>query len=94
MLADVDFYKVGHHGSLNATPRKLLWEAFKKRKGRQLCTMMSTMAGKHGRTASKTEVPRRTLVTALKSRRSSAQEHSELEGFRARASDNSLTHTA
>ena len=36
MLADVDFYKVGHHGSLNATPRKLLWEAFKKRKGRKL----------------------------------------------------------
>jgi len=67
MLADVDFYKVGHHGSLNATPRKLLWEAFKKRKGRQLCTMMSTMAGKHGKTQSKTEVPRRTLVTALKS---------------------------
>jgi hypothetical protein len=67
MLADVDFYKVGHHGSLNATPRKLLWEAFKKRKGRQLCTMMSTMTGKHGKTASKTEVPRRTLVTALKS---------------------------
>lgn len=67
MLAEVDFYKVGHHGSLNATPRKLLWEAFKKRKGRQLLTMMSTMSGKHGKTASKTEVPRRTLVTALKS---------------------------
>ena len=44
MLANVSFYKVGHHGSLNATPRKLLWEAFKKRKGRQLRTMMSTMA--------------------------------------------------
>ena len=36
LLADVDFYKVGHHGSLNATPRKLLWEAFTKRKGRKL----------------------------------------------------------
>jgi metallo-beta-lactamase superfamily protein len=67
MLADVDFYKVGHHGSLNATPRKLLWEAFKKREGRKLCTMMSTMPGKHGKTASKTEVPRKTLVAALKS---------------------------
>jgi L-ascorbate metabolism protein UlaG (beta-lactamase superfamily) len=67
MLAEVDFYKVGHHGSLNATPRKLLWEAFKKRNGRKLLTMMSTMAGKHGKKQSKTEVPRRSLVTALKS---------------------------
>jgi hypothetical protein len=67
MLADVDFYKVGHHGSLNATPRTLLWDAFTKRKGRELCTMMSTMSGKHGKAASKTEVPRRTLVTALMS---------------------------
>jgi hypothetical protein len=65
MLADVDFYKVGHHGSLNATPRKLLWEAFTKRKGRKLCTMLSTMTGKHGKTQSKTEVPRRTLLRAL-----------------------------
>ena len=65
MLTDVDFYKVGHHGSLNATPRKLLWEAFTKRKGRKLCTMLSTMAGKHGKTHSKTEVPRRTLLRAL-----------------------------
>ena len=67
LLADVDFYKVGHHGSLNATPRQWLWEAFKKRKGKQLQTMMSTMAGKHGKVGSKTEVPRRTLVSALES---------------------------
>ncbi len=65
LLEDVDFYKVGHHGSLNATPRKLLWERFKKRKGRELLTMLSTMHGKHGHTASKTEVPRRSLVAAL-----------------------------
>jgi Metallo-beta-lactamase superfamily len=65
LLADVDFYKVGHHGSLNATPRKLLWEAFKKRKGRKLSTMISTLSGKHGKTQSKTEVPRRTLLKAL-----------------------------
>jgi metallo-beta-lactamase superfamily protein len=64
-LADVDFYKVGHHGSLNATPRKLLWEAFAKRKDRALLTMMSTMKGKHGNPAKKTEVPRRTLLAAL-----------------------------
>lgn len=65
LLADVDFYKVGHHGSLNATPKKLLWERFRKRSGKQLSTMMSTMANKHGKKASKTEVPRRTLVAAL-----------------------------
>ena len=66
-LADVDFYKVGHHGSLNATPRQWLWEAFTKKKGKQLKTMMSTMSGKHGKVGSKTEVPRRTLVSALES---------------------------
>jgi len=67
LVADVDFYKVGHHGSLNATPRQWLWEAFKKKKGKQLETMISTMSGKHGRKTSNTEVPRRTLVTALES---------------------------
>jgi hypothetical protein len=67
LVAEVDFYKVGHHGSLNATPRQWLWQAFKKRKGRQLQTMMSTMKGKHGKTSNKTEVPRRTLVSALES---------------------------
>lgn len=67
LIADVDFYKVGHHGSLNATPRQWLWQAFKKKKGKKLQTMMSTMPGKHGKVASKTEVPRRTLVTALES---------------------------
>jgi hypothetical protein len=65
LLEQVDFYKVGHHGSLNATPRESLWEKFKKREGRKLETMMSTMAGKHGKTTSKTEVPRRTLKDAL-----------------------------
>jgi hypothetical protein len=31
--AKTDLYKVGHHGSRNATPRELLWEAFDKRGG-------------------------------------------------------------
>jgi hypothetical protein len=65
-LRDVDVYKVGHHGSLNATPKKLLWENFGKRgKQRRLQTLLSTLPGKHGSTRSKTEVPRRTLVAAL-----------------------------
>jgi hypothetical protein len=65
LLADVDVYKVGHHGSLNATPRKLLWEQFRKRKGRQLQTLLSTLPGKHGSTTSNSEVPRRTLLDRL-----------------------------
>lgn len=66
LLAEVDFYKVGHHGSLNATPKTLLWAGFRKRKGRQLTTMMSTLPGKHGAPERKTEVPRKTLLAALK----------------------------
>jgi hypothetical protein len=67
LLAGVDFYKVGHHGSRNATPKTLLWENFAKRgksKGR-LKTALSTLKGKHGTAAKKTEVPRRTLLKAL-----------------------------
>jgi hypothetical protein len=66
-LADVDFYKVGHHGSRNATPRKLLWDNFtKKGPKKTLKTMVSTLPGKHGSSAKKSEVPRRTLLEALK----------------------------
>jgi hypothetical protein len=65
LLADVDVYKVGHHGSLNATPRTLLWEAFRKREGKALHTLLSTLPGKHGHTSRNTEVPRRTLLEAL-----------------------------
>jgi beta-lactamase superfamily II metal-dependent hydrolase len=68
LLAGVDVYKVGHHGSLNATPKKLLWEGFTKRgPAKQLKTVLSTMPGKHGKVANKTEVPRRTLLAALES---------------------------
>jgi len=70
MLAKVDVYKVGHHGSLNATP-KSLWNLFEKRateKGapKLLASLMSTMMGKHGSVESKTEVPRATLTEALR----------------------------
>lgn len=69
LLADVDVYKVGHHGSLNATP-KSMWAGFAKKgpkgkKGR-LKTVLSTMPGKHGDEHSHTEVPRTTLLTALR----------------------------
>jgi hypothetical protein len=63
-LETVDVYKVGHHGSRNATP-KTLWGTFKKRK-KGLRTLMSTKAGKFpGRPGSGTEVPRETLKQAL-----------------------------
>ncbi|HEY5723192.1 MAG TPA: hypothetical protein VIT45_12800 [Allosphingosinicella sp.] len=70
LLDDVDLYKVGHHGSLNATP-KSMWNRFAKRgepdKGDRLTSLMSTMAGKHGgKHGSPTEVPRRPLVDELK----------------------------
>jgi hypothetical protein len=68
LLAEVDLYKVGHHGSRNATP-KTLYENFKKRgeegkKGRMM-SLISTKSGKHGNDKAHTEVPRKTLVKAL-----------------------------
>ncbi len=69
-LADVDVYKVGHHGSLNATPKKL-WNNFSKRsdkpnaKGRML-SIISTKKGVHAHSP-QTAVPRSTLVRELKS---------------------------
>jgi hypothetical protein len=67
LLSEVDVYKVGHHGSLNATPKKLLWENFKKRspKAKKLMSLLSTMPGKHGSTVKGTEVPRKPLLAAL-----------------------------
>jgi hypothetical protein len=69
-LDDVDLYKVGHHGSLNATPMSM-WNRFRKKsreegKEGRLKTMLSTMPGKHGHEKDNTEVPRRTLLKDLK----------------------------
>ena len=68
LLAGVNVYKVGHHGSLNATP-KTLWGLLRKkggpRKRNRLQTLMSTMAGKHGSDDRGTEVPRKKLVAEL-----------------------------
>lgn len=71
LLEDVDLYKVGHHGSLNATP-KTVWNGFAKKgpadKEGRLTTLLSTMPGKHGSEKSRTEVPRQTLLEELKSK--------------------------
>jgi hypothetical protein len=68
LLKGVTFYKVGHHGSLNGTP-KSLWNHFERKShgptAGRLMTMVSTMKGKHGDKRRSTEVPRATLVKAL-----------------------------
>jgi hypothetical protein len=68
LLKDVTLYKVGHHGSRNATPKDL-WNMFAKRKGQSksgvLKTMMSTAPGVYGRTE-QGKVPSDNLVKALK----------------------------
>jgi len=69
LLPGVDFYKVGHHGSRNATP-KTMWALLKNkstvRSSSRLTTVVSTMAGKFGSVAKATEVPRNTLVAELR----------------------------
>ncbi|TPQ33910.1 hypothetical protein C2U70_18400 [Bradyrhizobium guangdongense] len=66
LLQSVDLYKVGHHGSWNATPKKL-WALFKKKKATsgpgRLKTLMSTLEGVFHEDH---EVPRGKLVTELK----------------------------
>jgi hypothetical protein len=68
-LKSVDLYKVGHHGSLNATPRSL-WDLFTQKRSRNgsspvMKTVVSTLAGKHGHSEDGTEVPRLKLVSEL-----------------------------
>jgi beta-lactamase superfamily II metal-dependent hydrolase len=66
-LEGVRLYKVGHHGSLNATP-KTLWKKFSKAGAPgpdRLATVLSTAAGKHGHDSRGTEVPRKVLVEEL-----------------------------
>jgi hypothetical protein len=68
LLAKTTLYKVGHHGSRNATPKKGLWGIFDKKStvddGKRMWSIVSTMPGKHGTTPA-TKVPRQTLVDAL-----------------------------
>jgi len=60
ILASLDFYKVGHHGSTNATPKDAL-DAM-----REGCVaMVSTEPGCYGSVKSGTEVPRGPLLEAI-----------------------------
>jgi hypothetical protein len=72
-LAKTKVYKVGHHGSLNATPKQLLWEAFERLmvtepEDARLVTVLSTLGSKHGSVSRGTEVPRKPLMDALTQR--------------------------
>jgi beta-lactamase superfamily II metal-dependent hydrolase len=79
LLNDTTVYKVGHHGSRNATP-KSLWNGFKnksedKNKSGRLKTVNSTMEGKHGESED-TAVPLPKMVKEMKSQ---SQYHSTEE---------------
>lgn len=65
LLGNVSLYKVGHHGSRNATPRSLfgLWGE-ERDADRPITALMSTLSGVHGESEA-TFVPRSTLVAAL-----------------------------
>lgn len=67
-LRSVELYKVGHHGSLNATP-KSLWALFENKgpKGthRRLQSILSTKDGVHGHPDRDSEIPRETLIDEI-----------------------------
>ena len=83
LLEQVDYYKVGHHGSLNATP-KTLWGLFKNRGDEsmedRMTSSLSTMGGKHGQPHRGTEVPRTKLTDALKAETNYQSTQSLLSG--------------
>lgn len=58
LLSRVNFFKVGHHGSHNATPKELLTDVLQN----SCCAMMSTKTGKWA------SIPRQPLVQALEGR--------------------------
>lgn len=63
ILKTLDFYKVGHHGSTNATPKAVVATM---RPG--IVAMCSTQPGVYGSEKTGTEVPRIPLVEALEAR--------------------------
>lgn len=60
ILGSIDFYKVGHHGSTNATPIPAVGALNK-----DCAAMCSTATGAYGSPAKKTEVPRTALMDAI-----------------------------
>jgi len=60
ILSDLDFYKVGHHGSTNATPISAV-----ETMGGNFASMCSTQEDSFGSVANDSEVPRGPLLEAL-----------------------------
>jgi len=63
ILGSIDFYKVGHHGSTNATPIPAVGAL-----NQDCASMCSTATGAYGSATKKTEVPRTALMDALEER--------------------------
>lgn len=63
ILSTLDFYKVGHHGSTNATPVPVVAAL-----NASSVAMVSTATGAYGNPAKNTEVPRTALLAALEER--------------------------
>ncbi len=66
-LADVELYKVGHHGSLNATPKRLydLWEPRMDGGGRELVSVLTTLHGVYEK-STEGAVPKEELLDGLR----------------------------
>ncbi len=84
LLEKTTIYKVGHHGSRNATPRSL-WKDFKNKttqesKKSRLKTVVSTMKGKHGESED-TIVPLPKMVTEMKEQSSFISTEEIEDGF-------------
>jgi beta-lactamase superfamily II metal-dependent hydrolase len=65
ILRTIDFYKVGHHGSTNATPIQAVDAMGKNHSANGFVAMCSTEFGVFGKTANESEVPRTPLMKAL-----------------------------
>lgn len=63
-LAQVDLYKVGHHGSRNATP-KSLYALWREGAGRPVLSLMSSRIGAYPGSSDATRVPQANLVAHL-----------------------------
>ena len=66
LLQTIDFYKVGHHGSTNATPIQAVEAAIARPKSSKgFISMCSTEHGVYGNPKKETEVPRTKLMEVL-----------------------------
>jgi beta-lactamase superfamily II metal-dependent hydrolase len=65
ILRTIDFYKVGHHGSTNATPIPVVDALGKDHSANGFVAMCSTQPGVYGNVDKGTEVPRDPLMKAI-----------------------------